>query len=235
MGQRIAMIEDEPDLLEMVGYGFRKDGFEFQGFTRGSEGIAYLRRNPVDLLLLDILLPDENGLEICRLLREDSRLAALPIVFVTAKGEEFDRILGLELGADDYVVKPFSPRELLARVKAVLRRKTRQAEPGEVIEAGELRMDARTQDVIVRGQPASLSALEFRLLFFLAAHPRRIFSRERLLDEVWGGDRYVTPRTIDVHVRRLREKIEARPDAPEYIGTVRGAGYRFVGQPNESQ
>jgi DNA-binding response OmpR family regulator len=229
------MIEDEPDLLEMVGYGFRKDGFEFQGFTRGSEGIAYLRRNPVDLLLLDILLPDENGLEICRSLREDSRLGALPIVFVTAKGEEFDRILGLELGADDYVVKPFSPRELLARVKAVLRRKTRQEEPGEVIEAGELRMDARTQDVIVRGQPASLSALEFRLLFFLAAHPRRIFSRERLLDEVWGGDRYVTPRTIDVHVRRLREKIEARPDAPEYIGTVRGAGYRFVGQPHESQ
>jgi len=169
------------------------------------------------------------------LLREDSRLGVLPIVFVTAKGEEFDRILGLELGADDYVVKPFSPRELLARVKAVLRRKTRQAEPGEVIEAGELRMDARTQDVIVRGQPASLSALEFRLLFFLAAHPRRIFSRERLLDEVWGGDRYVTPRTIDVHVRRLREKIEARPEAPEYIGTVRGAGYRFVGQPHESQ
>ena len=229
------MIEDEPDLLEMVGYVFRKDGFDFQGFTRGSEGVVYLRRNPVDLLLLDILLPDENGLEICRSLREDSRLAALPIVFVTAKGEEFDRILGLELGADDYVVKPFSPRELLARVKAVLRRKTRQAEPEEVIESGELRLDSRTQDVIVRGQPASLSALEFRLLFFLAAHPRRIFSRERLLDEVWGGDRYVTPRTIDVHVRRLREKIEARPEAPEYIGTVRGAGYRFVGQTHESQ
>ena len=232
MGQRIAMIEDEPDLLEMVGYSFRRDGYDFRGFTRGRDGVEYLHRNAVDLLLLDIMLPDENGLEICRSLREDSRLSALPVVFVTAKGEEYDRVLGLELGADDYVVKPFSPRELLARVKAVLRRQARQGETGEVIEQGELRLDASTLDVIARGRHVTLSALEFRLLFFLAAHPRRIFTRERLLDEVWGGDRFVTPRTVDVHVRRLREKIEARPEAPEYIGTVRGAGYRFVGGVN---
>jgi DNA-binding response OmpR family regulator len=229
MGQRIAMIEDEPDLLQLVGYSFRKDGFEFHGFTCGKDGLQYVRRNTIDLLLLDIMLPDQNGLEICRTLREDDRLCALPIVFVTAKGEEFDRILGLELGADDYVVKPFSPRELAARVKAVLRRQARQSEPAEVIEAGGLHIDSHTQDVVVHGRAVTLSALEFRLLSFLAAHPRRVFTREYLLDQVWGGDRYVTPRTIDVHIRRLREKIETRPDSPEFIGTVRGAGYRFVG------
>jgi two-component system phosphate regulon response regulator PhoB len=229
MAQRIVMIEDEPDLLELVGYGFRKDGFDFQGFTSGRDGMAYLRRYQTDLLLLDIMLPGENGLELCRSIRQDDRLGALPIVFVTAKGAEFDRILGLELGADDYVVKPFSPRELSARVKAVLRRRARQADPSEVIETAGLRLDAHTQDVIVRGQAVTLSALEFRLLYFLASHPRRVFSRERLLDEVWGGDHYVTPRTVDVHIRRIREKVEAQPENPEYIGTVRGAGYRFVG------
>jgi two-component system alkaline phosphatase synthesis response regulator PhoP len=231
MRQRVAMIEDEPDLLELVGYNFRKEGFDFRGFTRGKEGREYARGNAVDALLLDIMLPDESGLEICRLLRADERTKALPVVFLTARGEEFDRLLGFELGADDYVVKPFSPRELVARVKAVLRRQGRAPEPGEVIDVRGLHLDARTQDVTVQGAPVTLSTLEFRLLFFLAAHPRQIFSRERLLDEIWGGDRCVTPRTVDVHVRRLREKIEAQPETPEYVGTVRGAGYRFLGEP----
>ncbi|MGO9097319.1 MAG: response regulator [Bryobacteraceae bacterium] len=228
MRQRIVIIEDEADIVEMVRYNFRKAGFEVESFGRGREGLEALRRNPPDLLLLDIMLPDEDGLSICRQLRAEERLRELPVIFLTARGEEIDRIVGLEIGADDYVVKPFSPRELVARVKAILRRQARAAEKGEVVEIRGLRLDARTQDVSVRGSAVELSALEFKLLHFLASRPRQIFSREKLLDEVWGRDCSVTPRTVDVHIRRLREKIEARPEEPEYIGTVRGAGYRML-------
>jgi phosphate regulon transcriptional regulator PhoB len=229
--QRIVIIEDEADIVEMVAYNLRKEGFEVQRFARGLEGLEQVRNSPPDLLLLDIMLPDADGLDICRRLRRDERLKALPIIFLTAKSEEVDRIVGLELGADDYVVKPFSPRELLARIKAVLRRQGRMAEAAEVIAIRDVRLDPRTQDVTVRGTPVELTTLEFRLLYFLASHPRRIFSRERLLDAVWGDDRSVTPRTVDVHIRRLREKIELQPDNPEHIGTVRGAGYRFLSEP----
>jgi two-component system phosphate regulon response regulator PhoB len=142
-----------------------------------------------------------------------------------------DRIVGLEIGADDYVVKPFSPRELVARVKAVLRRQSRTEDNTEAVEIRGLRLDPGTQDVTVRGESIELSALEFKLLYFLACHPRQIFSRERLLDEVWGRDCSVTLRTVDVHIRRLREKVEAQPENPEYIGTVRGAGYRLMADP----
>ncbi len=180
------------------------------------------------------MLPDEDGLSICRALRADERTRELPIIFLTARGEEVDRIVGLELGADDYVVKPFSPRELVARAKAVLRRRLRGTEKAEAVEVRGMRLDARTQDVSVRGEAVELSALEFKLLHFLASHPRQVFSRERLLDEIWGRDYSVTPRTVDVHIRRLREKIEAQPDAPEYIGTVRGAGSRFLAEPPEA-
>ena len=228
MRLRIVIIEDEADIVEMVRYNFRKAGFEVESFGRGREGLEALRRNPPDLLLLDIMLPDEDGLSICRQLRAEERLRELPVVFLTARGEEIDRIVGLEIGADDYVVKPFSPRELVARVKAILRRQARAAEKGEVVEIRGLRLDARTQDVSVRGSAVELSALEFKLLHFLASRPRQIFSREKLLDEVWGRDCSVTPRTVDVHIRRLREKIEAHPEEPEYIGTVRGAGYRML-------
>ncbi len=213
----------------MVRYNFRKEGFEVESYTRGKEGLEALRRNPPDVLLLDVMLPDEDGFSLCRRLRADDRLKSLPVIFLTAKGEEVDRIVGLEIGADDYVVKPFSPRELVARVKAILRRQSRAApERDETIEIRGLRLDPRTQDVLVRGQPVELSALEFKLLYFLASHPRQIFSREQLLDEVWGRDYSVTLRTVDVHIRRLREKIETQPDQLEFIGTVRGAGYRFL-------
>ncbi len=216
----------------MVRYNFRKDGFEVESYTRAKEGLEALRRNPPDLLLLDVMLPDEDGFSVCRRLRGDDRLKSLPVIFLTAKGEEVDRIVGLEIGADDYVTKPFSPRELVARVKAILRRQSRvAAEKGETVDIRGLRLDARTQDVLVRGQPVELSSLEFKLLYFLASHPRQIFSRERLLDEVWGRDTSVTLRTVDVHIRRLREKIEAHPDQPEFIGTVRGSGYRFMSEP----
>jgi len=224
---KIVLIEDERDIVELVRYNFRKEGFEVESFARGEEGLQYLRRHPADLVLLDIMLPDRDGFEICRRLRAEDRLKSLPVIFLTAKGEEIDRVLGLEIGADDYVVKPFSPRELVARAKAVLRRQARPAESAEVVETHGLRLDARTQEVTVRGRSVELSTLEFRLLHFLAAHPRRIFSREQLLDEVWGRDRFVTPRTVDVHMRRLREKIEDHPGKPRYLQTVRGAGYRF--------
>lgn len=227
MRPKVVLIEDERDIVELVRYNFRKEGFEVESFSRGEDGLEYLRRHPADLVLLDIMLPDRDGFEICRRLRAEERLKSLPVIFLTAKGEEIDRVLGLEIGADDYVVKPFSPRELVARAKAVLRRQTRPAESAEVVETRDLRLDARTQEVTVRGRSVELSTLEFKLLHFLASHPRRIFSREQLLDEVWGRDRFVTPRTVDVHMRRLREKIEDHPEKPQYLQTVRGAGYRF--------
>jgi len=225
--QRVVIIEDERDIVELVRYNFRKESFEVESFSRGRDGLEYLRRNSADLVLLDILLPDEDGFEICKRMRSDDRLKTLPVIFLTAKSEEMDRVLGLEIGADDYVVKPFSPRELVARVKAVLRRQERVAEKREIVEAGALRLDTRTQEATVRGRAVELSSLEFRLLYFLASHPRHVFDRDRLLDEVWGRDRFVTPRTVDVHIRRLREKIEEMPNRPLFLQTVRGSGYRF--------
>ena len=225
--QRIVIIEDEKDIVDLVCYNFRKEGFEVASFSKGLEGLEYLRRNRAALVLLDIMLPDQDGFEICKRLRADDKLKTLPVIFLTAKGGEIDRVVGLEIGADDYVVKPFSPRELVARVKAVLRRQQRSAEKREIVDIGDLRLDTRTQEVTVRGQPVELSALEFKLLCFLASHPRHVFSRDRLLDAVWGDDRFVTPRTVDVHIRRLREKIEVQPDHPRLLQTVRGSGYRF--------
>lgn len=231
--QRVVIIEDEKDIVELVTYNLRKEGFDVHSFARGKEGLENLRHKTPDLVLLDILLPDLDGFEICRRLRADERLRAVPVIFLTARGEEIDRVLGLELGADDYVVKPFSPRELVARVKAVLRREQRAAEKSEVVETGDLRLDPLTQEVKVSGRAVELSALEFKLLHFLASNPRRIFSRDRLLDEVWGRDRFVTPRTVDVHIRRLREKIELEAARPKYLQTVRGSGYRFAAGPAE--
>jgi DNA-binding response OmpR family regulator len=230
----VVIIEDEKDIVELVRYNFRKEGFEVEGFNTGREGLEYLQRHPADLVLLDILLPGEDGFAICRRLRAHERLKSLPVIFLTAKGEEMDRVLGLEIGADDYVVKPFSPRELVARVKAVLRRQERLEEKREVVEAGGLRLDTRTQEATVHGRPVELSTLEFKLLYFLASHPRHVFNRDRLLDEVWGRDRFVTPRTVDVHIRRLREKIETLPDRPQFLQTVRGSGYRFSAEPPEA-
>jgi two-component system, OmpR family, alkaline phosphatase synthesis response regulator PhoP len=228
---RIVLIEDEKDIVELVRYNLRKEGYELVSFLRGREGLEHLRRHGADLVLLDVMLPDLDGFEICRRLRGEERLRDLPVIFLTAKGEEFDRVLGLELGADDYVVKPFSPRELGARIKAVLRRKEIPAGRVERIELADLAIDTGTREVTVRGEKAELSALEFKLLHFLASHPQHVFSRERLLDEVWGRDRFVTPRTVDVHIRRVREKIEKHPDRPRYLQTIRGAGYRFVSEP----
>jgi phosphate regulon transcriptional regulator PhoB len=233
MRPRVVIIEDEADIVEMVRYNFLKEGFDIESFARGRDGLEALRRSPPDLLLLDIMLPDQDGFSICKQVRADERLKSLPVIFLTARGEEVDRVVGLEIGADDYVVKPFSPRELVARARAVLRRQGRAEDTADAVQVRGLRLDPRTQDVTVGGAPVELSTLEFRLLYFLASHPRQIFSRDRLLDEIWGRDCPVTLRTVDVHIRRLREKIEPRPENPEYIGTVRGAGYRMLGEPQE--
>jgi phosphate regulon transcriptional regulator PhoB len=232
MRQRIVLIEDEKDIVQLVQYNFRKEGYEVESFVRGKDGLDHLRRRPADLVLLDIMLPDLDGFEVCKRMRADDRLKIVPVIFLTAKGEEIDRVLGLEIGADDYVVKPFSPRELVARVKAVLRRQDRPLERAEVVEVGDVRLDARTHEATVRGQPVTLSSMEFKLLLFLASHPRHVFSRDKLLDGVWGRERFVTPRTVDVHIRRLREKIEAEADNPQLLQTIRGAGYRFSSEPD---
>jgi phosphate regulon transcriptional regulator PhoB len=229
MTPRIVMIEDEPDIVQLVRYTCQKEGFLLESFGRGKDGLDHLRRKSADIVLLDIMLPDVDGLDLCKRLRADEYLKSLPVIFLTAKGAEVDRIVGLEMGADDYVVKPFSPRELLARVKAVLRRKEAPSEDGEqLIDIGDLHLDCQRQQVTVSGRPVELSTLEFKLLRFLATHPGRIFSRDKLLDQVWGQDRFVAPRTVDVHIRRLREKIEEEPDSPRSLLTVRGAGYRFA-------
>jgi DNA-binding response OmpR family regulator len=173
------------------------------------------------------MLPKLSGLEVCREIRRDQKLERLPIIMLTARGEEADRVSGLELGADDYVTKPFSPRELMARVKALLRRAEPVSRPEQPIEIGPLYIDPDAFRVTREGEDVLLTALEFRLLYFLASRPNRVFSRDRLLDAVWGSERYVTPRSVDVYVRRLREKIEANPDKPVYLKTMRGAGYLF--------
>ena len=226
----VVVVEDEADILELIQYSFRKEKFEVSAFRSGEPAFDFLRRGSADLLILDIMLPGQDGLEICRRVRSDESLRSLPLIFLTARGDEVDRIIGLELGADDYVVKPFSVRELVARARAVLRRQSQADQIRDVISTGDIYINVSTQEVTVRGGDVKLSALEFRLLHWLASHPRRVYSREQLLDHVWGFDRSVTPRTVDVHIRRLREKIELKPEQPDYIETLRGSGYRFRAQ-----
>jgi two-component system phosphate regulon response regulator PhoB len=177
------------------------------------------------------MLPGLSGLEICKEIRRDQALGRLPILMLTARGEEADRVVGLELGADDYVTKPFSPRELVARVKALLRRAEPSGHTDKPIGAGGLVIDPASYRVTREGEPVVLSTLEFRLLYFLASRPNKVFSRDHLLDAVWGTERFVTPRSVDVYIRRLREKVEVDPESPVYLKTVRGAGYLFETRP----
>lgn len=231
-GKKILLIEDDRDIVELVRYNLEKDGYQVSASGDGATGLAQLRKSPPDLLLLDLMLPKLSGLEICKEVRRDAALNRLPILMLTARGDEADRVVGLELGADDYVTKPFSPRELAARVKALLRR----VEPGgateKLIEVGPLRIDPASYRVTRAGKPVPLSTLEFRLLYYLASRPNKVFSRDQLLDAVWGTERFVTPRSVDVYVRRLREKIEADSQNPTYVKTVRGAGYLFETRAN---
>ncbi len=224
--KRILIIEDDKDIVELVRYNLEKEGFQVSAAADGDSGLAQAKKSPPDLVVLDLMLPRLPGLEICREIRRDPNLPRLPILMLTARSEEADRVVGLEMGADDYVTKPFSPRELVARVKALLRRAEPAGEAPEApIEVGDLSIDPSSYRVLRLGRSVSLSTLEFRLLLFLASHPNRVFSRDRLLDAVWGAERFVTPRSVDVYIRRLREKIETDPQNPSVLKTVRGTGY----------
>jgi two-component system, OmpR family, alkaline phosphatase synthesis response regulator PhoP len=225
--KRILIIEDDRDIVELVRYNLANEGYRVAAAHDGSTGLATLKKSPPDLLLLDLMLPKLSGLDVCREIRRDESLNRLPILMLTARGEEADRVVGLEMGADDYVTKPFSPRELVARVKALLRRAEPPGDARRTIELGKLAIDPAAYRVSLAGKTVPLSTLEFRLLYFLASRPNRVFTRDQLLDGVWGTDRFVTPRSVDVYVRRLREKIEPDPEHPAYLKTVRGAGYLF--------
>jgi phosphate regulon transcriptional regulator PhoB len=226
---KILVVEDENDIRELIRYNLTQEGFAVEEASDGAEALDRIGRRAPDLLLLDLMLPRISGLELCRQLRSRAETARLPIIVVTAKGAEVDRVVGLEMGADDYVVKPFSPREVVARVKALLRRVN--PDTGEPVlqpyEQGRLRIDFGTYEVFVDGNRKELALREFELLRFFVQHPLRVYSREQLLDLVWGRDTYVEPRTIDVHVRRLRQQIERDDSKPELILTVRSVGYRF--------
>jgi phosphate regulon transcriptional regulator PhoB len=225
--KRVLIIEDDKDIVELVRYNLANEGFEVIAIADGSSGLASLRKAAPDLLILDLMLPRMPGLEVCKEIRRDSTLNRLPILMLTARGEEADRVVGLEMGADDYVTKPFSPRELVARVKALLRRAEPAGDIERAIEVGRLSIDPSSYRVTRAGKTLTLSTLEFRLIYYLAARPNRVFTRDQLLDAVWGTDRFVTPRSVDVYIRRLREKIEMDPENPIHLKTVRGAGYLF--------
>jgi len=220
---RICVVEDEPDIGELIRIHLQRAGFQPRLFANAESFRVHLRSHAADLVILDLMLPDADGMEVCRALRGDPKTAALPVIIVTAKGEETDRVLGLELGADDYVTKPFSPRELVARVKAVLRRRTAPEAPAP-IETGDIRIDARQHSVTVAGKPVDLTATEFRLLALLASRPGWVFSRDQLLDHLWSGEKAVVDRTVDVHIKNLRDKLGK---AGRAVKNVRGVGYKL--------
>ena len=228
---RILVIEDEDDIRQVLDYNLRQAGYEVLAAARGHDGLRMAREGHPDLVLLDLMLPDLPGTDICRAIKDDTMTRKLPVVMLTARGEEIDRVVGFEIGADDYVTKPFSIRELLLRIRAVLRRNDSEQLPGCMIEFGCLRIDREAHRVWVIGDEIELTALEFRLLLTLYERRNRVQSRGALLDSVWGMDTKISTRTVDAHVKRLREKLG---DARDYIETVRGVGYRFADAPETS-
>jgi DNA-binding response OmpR family regulator len=224
---RILLVDDELSVQKLLAYPLRKEGYDVIPALDGREALERLRDDNFDLVVLDVMLPRMDGFDVCRAIRSRS---TVPIIMLTAKTEETDKVLGLELGADDYITKPFSVREFRSRVKAVLRRAALaqpEAQFDEPIEAGELSIDFEKRSVTVRGEPVRLTYVEFEIIAALARAPGRVFSRTMLLERVWGDASYRDPRTIDVHIRHLREKLEEEPKTPELILTVRGVGYRF--------
>jgi two-component system, OmpR family, phosphate regulon response regulator PhoB len=224
MSTRILVVDDEPDIRELVRFNLAQAGFDVRVAATGQEALAELARERPELVVLDLLLPDLTGSEICRRIRANTDTAKLPVIMLTARSEEVDRVVGFELGADDYVTKPFSPRELVLRVQAVLRRSRGEGEAGNNLVRGVLELDPERHRCRVSGQEVELTAKEFGLLEALMRRPGRVLSREKLLTDVWGDDISVTLRTIDTHMKRLREKLG---DASALIDTVRGVGYRF--------
>jgi DNA-binding response OmpR family regulator len=226
---RILLVDDEQSVQTLLSYPLRKDGYEVVQATDGRQALLRFGEQQFDLVVLDLMLPAVDGLEVCRRLRSHS---SVPIIMLTAKSEEIDKVVGLELGADDYITKPFSMREFRSRIKAVLRRaemsRPDETAPDEVpLFVRELKIDFSKRSVRVRGEEAQLTFVEFEIVSALARAPGRVFTRDMLLARIWGDSAYRDPRTIDVHIRHLREKIEADPKDPEYLFTVRGVGYRF--------
>jgi len=224
MSKKIALIEDDADLYTLLKYNLEKEGFELVGLQTGRGAVDFFLREKPDLILLDIMLPDSDGLAICRAVRSHPELAHIPIIFLTARAAETDRIVGLELGANDYIVKPFFVRELIARIRLQFRK---QEPPQRILRAGPIELDRAACTVRLHGQELELTATEFRLLEFLMSRPGIVFSRTQLLDAVWGPGRAVTDRTVDVYILRLRQKIEPNPSRPSMIRSVRGFGYVF--------
>jgi DNA-binding response OmpR family regulator len=222
---RVLVVDDEPTIREIVVGYLQREGFKTLEAADGNRARELLERDPPDLVVLDLMLPGTDGLELCRWIRSRSRL---PVIMLTARGEESDRIVGLELGADDYVTKPFSPRELAARVRTVLRRAEPDAAADERLSYDGLVIDSGTREVTRGNEPLRLTAREFDLLWFLASHPRRVFSRDHLMQRVWGYSAALDTGTVTVHMRRLREKIEDDPSHPRHLETVWGVGYRFA-------
>jgi len=223
----ILLVDDEESVQKLLTYPLERDGYRVLQARDGLEALERFGQEPVDLVVLDLMLPKLDGLEVCKRLRAAS---TVPIIMLTARDDELDKVVGLELGADDYITKPFSIREFRSRVRALLRRASAPRQPGrdpDTIEVDGLRIDASRRTVEVDGEPAQLTYVEFELLRTLAERPGHVFTRARLLEALWGGSAYREPRTIDVHIRHLREKLERKPDQPQLIHTVRGVGYRF--------
>lgn len=226
---KVLVVEDEENLLFTLQHNLKREGYKVFTATRGDDGLRLAREQHPDLIVLDLMLPGVDGMQVCRMLRRDT---TVPIIMLTALGGEGDRVAGLDSGADDYVAKPFGMRELMARVRALLRRSGPRAEPDRgptLVVCGDLQVDRERREVRRAGKPLRMKPKEFDLLLFFAQHPGRVFSREQILDEVWGYDFYGGPRTVDVHVRWLRQKIEDDPAQPERLKTVRGSGYLFEG------
>jgi DNA-binding response OmpR family regulator len=223
----VFVVEDEEDIARLISHNLQAAGFEVQSFVSSCSVVAEALREMPSLFLLDVMLPGADGFDLCRQIRQTPALSVTPIIFLTAKTSEADRVKGLELGGDDYITKPFSPRELVARVRSVLRGVRQPPVTAEVLHMGEIEIDASSMTVQVQGRAVLTTVREFRLLEYLASHSGRVLTRDQLLDAVWKETPFVTPRSIDVYVRRLREKIEADPRHPRYLKTLRGIGYRF--------
>lgn len=224
MHKTIAVVDDEPDILELLSLHLKKSNFNVKTFSNGTKFIMYLSKDRPDLVILDLMLPDTDGLEICKYMRKMDNLSDIPLIMLTAKTEESDKVCGLELGADDYVTKPFSPRELIARVKALLRRTREKIDQLPRIESGDIVIDSQKYEVTVKGKRAELTSTEFRLLHLLLSRKGWVFPREKILDYLWGDEKSVLDRTIDVHIKHLREKLGTSGNS---IRNVRGVGYKF--------
>lgn len=226
----ILVVDDEKDIVDLVAYNLEKEGFTVIRAYDGEKALEIAKQKKPNLVLLDLMLPGINGLDICRIIRNNPEIAAMPIIMLTAKGEDLDKVVGLEMGADDYITKPFSVREMIARVRTVLRRSEMREERvnRKTFTSRDLHIDYESYEVTVRGNKAELGPTELKLLMFLTKRPGRAYSRDQLLDQVWGDEAFVEPRTVDVHISRLRAAIEKDTENPEYILTVRGIGYKFA-------